>query len=132
MARLSSEPSSGNGPVAVAPAVAATDIFRRFWPYVRPDWHWLPVSVVLLLIGTATQIASIWLFKDLVDQVLVPHHFSGFLPLALIMVLLASAGALATYAGNYISTWVGERVLVRLRTAATAHLHTLPPDELER
>jgi ATP-binding cassette subfamily B protein len=132
VARLSSQPSSGNGPVAVAPTVAAADIFRRFWRYVRPDWHWLPVSVVLLLTGSATQIASIWLFMDLVDQVLVPHHFSGFLPLALIMVLLASAGALATYAGNYIATWVGERVLVRLRTAATAHLHSLPPDELER
>jgi ABC-type multidrug transport system fused ATPase/permease subunit len=132
VARPSSQPSSDTGPVAVAPAVAAADIFRRFWPYLRPDWHWLPVSVVLLLTGSATQVASIWLFKDLVDQVLVPHHFSGFLPLASIMVLLASAGALATYAGNYTATWVGERLLLRLRTAATAHLHTLPPDELER
>jgi ABC-type multidrug transport system fused ATPase/permease subunit len=132
VARLSSQQSSGNDPVAVAPTVAAAEIFRRFWPYVRPDWHWLPVSVALLLTGSATEIASIWLFKDLVDEVLVPHHFSKFLPLALIMVLLASAGALATYVGNYTAAWVGERLLERLRTAATAHLHTLPPDELER
>jgi ATP-binding cassette subfamily B protein len=130
--RLSSQPSSVDGPVAVAPAVAAAEIFRRFWPYVRPDWRWLLVSVALTLTGSATEIAAIWLFKDLVDQVLVPHHFSGFLPLASMMVLLAAAGALATYAGNYTAAWVGERLLLRLRTAAIAHLHSLPPDELKR
>ena len=132
MAHPSSQPSSGNGPVAVAPAVAVADIFRRFWPYVRPDWPWLPVSVGLLITGSATEVASIWLFKNLIDEVLVPHQFSRFLPLALTMVLLASAGALVTFAGNYLATWVGERLLLRLRTAVTAHVHGLPPDELAR
>ena len=135
MTSTSSQPIAGGGagagPVAIAPAVAFIDIFRRFWPYVRPDWYWLPVSVALLITGAASEVVSIWLFKHLVDDVLVPHHFGMFWPIASAMVGLAAAAALVTFAGEYAVARVGEWFLLRLRTAVAAHVHGLPPDKLD-
>ncbi|MCD0480930.1 ABC transporter ATP-binding protein/permease [Streptacidiphilus sp. ASG 303] len=119
-------------PVALAPALPFREIFRRFRPWVHPDRWWLPVCVVLLVAGSAGEVVSVWLFKDLVDNVLVPRRFSAFWPLAAAMIGIAVLGALLAYLGQYAATRVAERFLLRLRTAVVEHLHTLPPDTLRR
>ncbi|MBV9024956.1 MAG: ABC transporter ATP-binding protein [Streptomycetaceae bacterium] len=117
-----------NGPVAAAPAVALRDIFRRFWPVARPDRYWLALAVLLLVAGSAGQVALVWLFKELIDKVVVPHQFSHFWPVAATMAGTALLSATATFFGDYTAACVAERFMLRLRTATVAHLHTLPPD----
>ncbi|MEV7926679.1 ABC transporter ATP-binding protein [Kitasatospora sp. NPDC088779] len=119
------------GPVADSPAISLRELFRRFWPWVRPDLRWLPLSAVLLVLGAFGEVVSVWMFKDLIDEVLVPRHFAEFWPLGGTMLAAAAAAALFTFAGTYTGTWIAERYLLRLRTGTLAHLHTLPPDTLE-
>ncbi|MFJ7275193.1 ABC transporter ATP-binding protein [Kitasatospora sp. NPDC098663] len=119
------------GPVADSPAISLRELFRRFWPWVRPDVRWLPLSAVLLVLGAFGEVVSVWMFKDLIDEVLVPRHFAEFWPLGGTMLAAAAAAALFTFAGTYTGTWIAERYLLRLRTGTLAHLHTLPPDTLE-
>ncbi|AXI76402.1 ABC transporter ATP-binding protein [Peterkaempfera bronchialis] len=119
-------------PVELAPAVPAREVFRRFWPWVRPDRRWLPVSTALMVAGSAGEVASVWLFKNLIDDVLVPRRFGAFWPLAGAMVGTALLSALLTFLGQYSATRVAERFLLRLRTEVVSHLHTLPPDTLRR
>ncbi|MGK4579507.1 ABC transporter ATP-binding protein [Kitasatospora sp. HPMI-4] len=126
------EESDPEGPVAAAPSVRAREAFRRFWPWVRQDRLWLPAVVLLLLTGSFGEVVSVWLFKDLIDQVLVPRRFSAFWLPAGVMAATTVVSALLIYAGNYTLTWVAERFIQRLRTSAVAHLHTLPPDTLDR
>nr|WP_237695039.1 ABC transporter ATP-binding protein [Streptomyces sp. SID5468] len=83
-----------------------------------------------MVAGAAGEVVSIWLFKELIDQVLVPRRFAAFWPLAGAMVGLAAAAGVAAFAGDYTTARVAERFILRLRTAITAHLHTLPPDTL--
>lgn len=116
--------------MALAQAVSPVDAVRRFWPWVRPDRYWLAASALLLIAGSAGEVASVWLFKDLIDEVLVPRRFSAFWPLAGLMVGVALVAALLAFAGEYLATWVAERFLLRLRTSVVAHLHSLPPDTL--
>src|SRR3954465_7261799 len=61
--------------VPETPAVAPREIFRRFWPYARPYRRWLLVSLVLIAVVPAIETATIWMFKVVVDRVLVPHDF---------------------------------------------------------
>ncbi|MEV7778857.1 ABC transporter ATP-binding protein [Kitasatospora sp. NPDC088351] len=117
--------------MAAARTVPLREAFRRFWPWVHPDARWLPVSAGLLLLGAFGEVVSVWLFKYLIDDVLVPRHFSAFWPLAGAMVAVAVVGALFAFAGGYAATRVAERYILRLRTATVAHLHTLTPDTLE-
>ncbi|MEV7357195.1 ABC transporter ATP-binding protein [Kitasatospora sp. NPDC091276] len=119
------------GPVADSPAISLRELFRRFWPWVRPDLRWLPLSAVLLVLGAFGEVVSVWMFKDLIDEVLVPRHFAEFWPLGGTMLAAAAAAALFTFAGTYTGTWIAERYLLRLRTGTLAHLHSLPPDTLE-
>ncbi|MGW7581443.1 ABC transporter ATP-binding protein [Kitasatospora sp. NPDC054768] len=119
------------GPVAESPVIPLRELIRRFWPWVRPDARWLPVSAALLVVGAFGEVVSVWLFKDLIDDVLVPRHFADFWPLAALMLGAAVAAGLLTFAGMYTSTWIAERYMLRLRTDTLAHLHTLPPDTLE-
>lgn len=119
------------GPVADSPAISLRELFRRFWPWVRPDVRWLPLSAVLLVLGAFGEVVSVWMFKDLIDEVLVPRHFADFWPLGGTMLAAAAVAALFTFAGTYTGTWIAERYLLRLRTGTLAHLHTLPPDTLE-
>ncbi|MEV7189244.1 ABC transporter ATP-binding protein [Kitasatospora sp. NPDC093102] len=123
--------TGAQGPVADSPAIPLRGLFHRFWPWVRPDARWLPVAAVLLVLGAFGEVVSVWLFKDLIDDVLVPRRFADFWPLAGAMLGAAVAAALFTFAGTYTSTWIAERYMLRLRTDTLAHLHTLPPDTLE-
>ncbi|MFI9275643.1 ABC transporter ATP-binding protein [Kitasatospora sp. NPDC052896] len=130
-------PSGADGPstpqvVAPAPVVPVREAFRRFWPWVRPDAPWLLAGAVLLVAGTFGEVVSVWLFKDLIDEVLLPRRFADFWPLALAMAGAAALAALLVFGGSYTATRVAERYVLRLRTSVVRHLHTLPPDTLER
>jgi ATP-binding cassette subfamily B protein len=121
-----------SGPVAAAPALAPRDVFRRFWPMARPDRYWLALATTLLVVGSAGQVVLVWLFKELIDGVLVPRLFSHFWPVAAAMAGTALISAFATFFGDYTAVCVAERFMLRLRTAAVEHLHTLPPDTQHR
>ncbi|MFD5463922.1 ABC transporter ATP-binding protein [Kitasatospora sp. NPDC127059] len=123
--------AADQGPVADSPDIPLRELFRRFWPWVRPDVRWLPFSAALLVLGAFGEVVSVWLFKDLIDEVLVPRRFGDFWLLAGLMLGAAVVAGLFTYAGTYTSTRTAERYMLRLRTDTLAHLHTLPPDTLE-
>ncbi len=43
--------SADGGLVEAAPAASVREVFRRFWPYARPFWRWLWVSLVLNIVA---------------------------------------------------------------------------------
>ena len=113
------------GVVAAAPPVALREIFRRFWPYARPYRRWLFVSLVLVAITPAIETATIWLFKLVIDDVLVPRHFGAFVPIAGAYLGLTLIGGLVSFCDDYISEWVAGRFLLDLRAHLFEHLHGL-------
>jgi ATP-binding cassette subfamily B protein len=122
----------GDGLVAAAPPVPIREIFRRFWPYARPYRKWLAFSLVFIVLGPAIDTATIWMFKVVVDEVLVPRDFDPFWWIALAYLGLTLLGGLIGFADEYLSTWVGQRFLLDLRTQLFAHLQSLPLGFFER
>ncbi len=118
--------------VAPAPPVPLREIFRRFWPYARPFRRWLPVVLLLVALVPAIETAEIWLFKVLVDDVLVPGNFSPFLGIALAFAALNLLRGVVSFADDVLSTWIGERFLVDLRTSLFRHVQGLSLDFFER
>ena len=108
--------------VGHAPMLPVREIFARFWPYARPYRRWIPVIVILVALGSALEAAAIWMYKVLVDEVLVPRDFGllGWVALAYLVLMLLDG--LVAFADAYLSAWVGERFLVALRTAFFRHL----------
>ena len=111
--------------VAAAPTIPVREIFRRFWPYARPYRRWLPLLVLLVALGSATGTATIWMYKVLVDEVLVPHNFGLLGWVALAYLGLVVLDGVVSFCDEYLSAWVGERFLVSLRTEFFRHLQGL-------
>jgi ABC-type multidrug transport system fused ATPase/permease subunit len=129
---LISVPEGGDGPVAAAPALPLRTVMRRFWPYARPYRRWLAVTALLVVAVPAAEAAAIWLFKLVVDDVLVPRDLAPLLPIGLAYLGLTVVGGLFAFADDYLSTWVGERFVLDLRRNVFRHIQTLSLDFFER
>jgi ATP-binding cassette subfamily B protein len=121
----------GAGPVAEAPAVPLPAIARRFWPYARRYRRWLVLTGVFIALDAAIETAAVWLFKVLVDEVLVPRDLGALVWVAGLFAAVTLAGGLVGFADDVLSTWVSERFLLDLRGRFYAHLQCLPPDFFE-
>src|SRR5918995_3132282 len=120
------------GFVAAAPVMQVREIFRRFWPYARPYRRWLPLIVLFAALGSALEAATIWIYKVLVDGVLVPRDFGLLLWVVLAYLGLTLAAGVVSFGEEYLSDWVGGRFIVSLRTELFRHLQDLPLSFFDR
>ncbi len=111
--------------VAAAPAVPVGEVFRRFWPHARPYRRWLPLILIFVALGPAIDLAMTWMYKVLVDGVLVPGNFGLLGWVILAYVGLTLADGIVGFCDQYLSDWVGGRFIVSLRTDFFGHLHSL-------
>ena len=111
--------------VGAAPAVSVREIFRRFWPDARPYRRWLLLGLVFIAAVPAIATLEIWLFKLLVDDVLVPGDLGPLPWLAAAYVGLTLLGGIVAFGDEYVSAWVGERFLLGLRSRLYRHMLTL-------
>ena len=115
-----------------APPVPVREIFKRFWPYARPYRRWLALGMVFLVLTPALDTATIWMFKLVVDNVLVPRDFGPFVWIALAYLGLTLLSGVTGFFDEYLATWIGERFLLDMRTSFFRHLQGLSLDFFER
>jgi ATP-binding cassette, subfamily B, bacterial len=112
--------------------VCPREILRLFWPDARPFRVWMGFGVVLVVTAPLLDTATIWLFKLLIDDVLVVRKFAAFGPIALAYVAITIVAAAVEFADGYLAAWIGENFLHRLRTRVFSHLQTLSVNFFDR
>ena len=115
-----------------APVVPLRGILRRLWPDVRPYRKWIALDLVLILLVPSIEAAQIWMFKLLIDDVLVPRHFGPFLWIALGYFALTMCAGVVSFGDDYLSAWIGEGFLRSFRLSLFRHLQSLSLDFFER
>jgi subfamily B ATP-binding cassette protein MsbA len=118
--------------VALAPALSIRAIFGTFWPLTRPYRRVMALSAFVLVLLPAIETAQIWLFKVVVDDVLVPRDLGALVPVATVYLGLTLGAAVVSFSDEYLAAWVGERFLLDLRARLFAHLQRLSLDALDR
>lgn len=118
--------------MAAAPITSLAHILSRFWPYARGFRPWLGLMLVLVVATPILDDASIWLFKLLVDDVLVPHDLGRLGPIAAAYLGITLVSGAVSFSDDYLTTWLGERFLLRMRSALFRHLQTLSLDFFDR
>ncbi len=126
------EIDEGESLVAAAPVLELREIFLRFWPYAKPYRRWLPLIVLFAVVASALQAATIWIYKILIDDVLVPRDFELLVWVVLAYLGLTLADGVASFCEEYLSEWVGGRFMVSLRTEFFSHLQSLSLSFFER
>jgi ABC-type multidrug transport system fused ATPase/permease subunit len=120
----------GSGPAGsvIGPLVSPEDRariaprkLRRLLPYFRPYAARALLSVTLMLVVTGTTLAIPALSKIAIDDGIVAGDKSLLYVTIAVFVLVGLTGWVAGYFQNYLSRWVGERVLLDLRTDTYRH-----------
>ena len=100
-------------------------VVMRFLPYLRPYLAIALVSLVFMLVYTATLVSIPWLIGYAIDSYIIPGDKRG---IDLILGIFIAVGIM-NYAGNYIYlrtiSWVSQRVLYDLRTQMYDHIQQL-------
>jgi ATP-binding cassette subfamily B protein len=122
----------GDRLVEAAPAVAAAAMFQRFWPDTSGVRRGLAVGLGLVMLGPLAAAAQTWLFKVLIDRVLIPRDVSQFPSLAAAYVGVTALGGAVAFTNQYLAAYNGENFLFRVRNRVFAHLHTLPANFFDR
>jgi ABC-type multidrug transport system fused ATPase/permease subunit len=122
-----------DGPEVVAAAreMPVREVFRRFWPDARPYRRWIPLVLALVVLGAIIGTLEIWMFKLVVDEVLVPGDLGPLVWIALAYVGLTLAGGLIGFGDDYLGTWLAERFLLSMRMRVFSHLQRLSLDALD-
>ena len=98
---------------------------RRLLPYFRP-YRWRAIAtVVLMLIVTACGLAVPALAQFAIDHGITAKDRAMLILAVVLFVIVGLVGWLAGYYQTFLSSWVGERVLLDLRTDTFRHLMSL-------
>jgi subfamily B ATP-binding cassette protein MsbA len=100
-------------------------IYRRLLRYVRPYWKEFGIAVLGMATVAGADALMVWVTKELVDLFATPTaRMSRWMPFLMVAVfLLRAAGA---YVSDYGMGWVGQRVVMDLRSELLRHLLRLP------
>ena len=131
LTRIFAVPNAIGGGVAPAPPVPIREIFSRFWPDAKPYRKLIAIAIVLSIASPGVQAAIIWLFKLVVDNVLVPRQLGPLLPLAAAYVGLTMVRGAISFEREYISNLASERFVLDLRTRLFEHIQRLSMDFFE-
>lgn len=130
--RSSAAQATPKGSAAATPPAGIRVIFRWFWPATRPYRGRLFASLLLVAVGPLLATAQVWMFKLLIDDVLIPRNFHAFPAIAVGYIGIGLAQGLGSFADELLSAWLGERFVLDLRTRLFDHLHRLSVDFFDR
>lgn len=117
--RAALRPAADDDPlVEHARPLTLVAIVRRFAPMLRPLRWWIALSLLLIALAPAIAVVEIFLFQRLVDDVLVPIDWRPLIPLALLYIGLNVLSGALSGADDYVSTYVSQSFLMRLRRDA--------------
>lgn len=111
-------------PIGAEPPPARRKL-RRLLPYFRPYRGRTVWTVVLMIVVTASGLAVPAIAQYAIDHGITAHDRGVLLASVAAFVLVGIVGWLAGYHQTYLSSWVGERVLLDLRTQTFRHLMRL-------
>jgi hypothetical protein len=84
-----------------APEIPVGEIFRRFWPDARGLRGKMALGLVLVILAPAAAAGELWMFKILIDDVLVPRNIALLPTVAAAYLGLTLVGGGLSFANQY-------------------------------
>ncbi|MFF5083148.1 ABC transporter ATP-binding protein [Actinoplanes sp. NPDC000266] len=105
---------------------------KRFWPLVAADRKMVLGGGALAIGAAGAEVVAVYLFGVITDEVLAAGNLRAFWAPATSWLVIAVAGAAASYFAGILVTLAGERFLLRLRDRVFAHVQRIPLDFLDQ
>lgn len=98
---------------------------RRLWPYYRPGWLLVTLSLVQIVGAALLALAQPQIIRYVVDQVLELGNWQWLVPGALAVIGAALLQGLLRFGQRYTMELVSQRVIYDLRSTIYRHLQSL-------
>ena len=105
---------------------------RRLLPYFRPYRRRVIWTIILMLVVTAAGLAGPALAQVAIDDGISEGSVTALVVIVCVFVVIGLMGWIAGYWQSYLSSWVGERVLLDLRRQLFRHMMRLELGHHER
>jgi ATP-binding cassette subfamily B protein len=106
--------------------------FRRLVPYFKPYRRRVLWTIALMLVVTAAGLAGPALAQVAIDDGIQQGSVTALMIIVSVFVVIGLIGWIAGYWQSYLSSWVGERVLLDLRRQLFRHMMRLELGHHER
>jgi ABC-type bacteriocin/lantibiotic exporter with double-glycine peptidase domain len=101
-------------------------IWIEFLSFIKPFWKYQLLLFTLLLVSNAAPLASPYILKLFIDQVLPNRDIELLWTLVLTLVGLYLLRILVSFACDYLFTWIGNRVMLNISLDLFDHIVRLP------
>ncbi|GAA1786945.1 ABC transporter ATP-binding protein [Planosporangium flavigriseum] len=118
--------------VEQAAAVPISTILRRFWPFVRRRPVGLAAVLGISTVAPFIEAGEVWLFKIVVDDMLIPKNFGVFPRVAALYLIFLLIQGVLRFVDGVLSTWLSQRFLIDLRGHVFRHLQAFSIDFFQR
>lgn len=105
---------------------------RRLLPYFRPYRRRVIWTIILMLVVTAAGLAGPALAQVAIDDGISEGSVTALVVIVCVFVVIGLMGWIAGFWQSYLSSWVGERVLLDLRRQLFRHMMRLELGHHER
>ena len=103
------------GKIAFESAKDAKGTFKRLMKYIEKDKKKIAVVLFLVIVSTMTNILTTSLLKPIIDDYIVPKNWSGLASMILLVILIATIGALSTLIQNRMMLKISQSTVRDIR-----------------
>ena len=101
------------------------NLYLRILKYVKPYKHILAAALLCTVLAAAGNLYLPWIIKDMVDKVLSEKDSTMLNLIALSIVVIFIARGIFYYGQNYLMSYVGQHVVIDIRTEVFKKLQRL-------
>lgn len=99
---------------------------RRLLLFLKPYVSQVALAIVLLILLAACELAGPLLTKIAIDNYIAHDNLAGLQMLALVFVAILILQFALNYTQQYITAWIGQRIMYDIRVTIFSHLQKLP------
>lgn len=100
-------------------------LFKRILALAKFQRHWMIIAVILTIVQSVITAFQPYLYKTVIDKVIIPKQFQLLEKWALILLIWLIVQALLGFANSYISESIAQSVILKLRQYIYDHLTRL-------
>ncbi|MGB8453955.1 MAG: ABC transporter ATP-binding protein [Anaerocolumna sp.] len=101
------------------------NVLKRLLAYVKPYWHWMVFSFILVLCITGFELYRPILVGNAIDEFIGTGDFNGVKKIALTYLLIL----IGSFICNFLQTWIlqltGQSIIYNIRQEVFEHVHNL-------
>lgn len=101
------------------------EVVMRMLQYLKPHRLKMTFALILTLIESGLTLLTPYLLKEAVDSYILPGDFPGLVRISIIIAVTFVALYFVSSAQRYLVSWVGQRMLAKLRSDLFRHLQRL-------